>query len=78
MFVSKSTLSAVVKKGLNSSLLDSLSAYIKAAFLSDITTEKTSSPYIDKKEAVKILGTMLGGYNIEPLIKCPVFFFPRY
>ena len=46
------------------------SAYVKAAFLSDITTEKTSSPYIDKKEAVKILGTMLGGYNIEPLIKC--------
>ena len=46
------------------------SAYVKAAFLSDITTGKTSSPYIDKKNAVKILGTMLGGYNIEPLIKC--------
>ena len=46
------------------------SAYVKAAFLSDITTGKTSSPYIDKKNAVEILGTMLGGYNIEPLIKC--------
>ena len=46
------------------------SAYVKAAFLSDITTEKTSSPYISKEEAVQILGTMLGGYNIEPLIKC--------
>ena len=46
------------------------SAYVKAAFLSDITSGKTSSPYIDKKNAVKILGTMLGGYNIEPLIKC--------
>ena len=46
------------------------SAYIKAAFLADITTGKTSSPYINKTEAVEILGTMLGGYNIEPLIKC--------
>ena len=46
------------------------SAYIKAAFLADITTDETSSPYIDKIEAVKILGTMLGGYNIQPLIKC--------
>ena len=46
------------------------SAYVKAAFLSDITSGKTSSPYIDKKKAVHILGTMLGGYNIEPLIKC--------
>ena len=46
------------------------SAYIKAAFLADITTDEASSPYIDKIEAVKILGTMLGGYNIQPLIKC--------
>ncbi len=46
------------------------SAYVKAAFLADITTEKTTSPYISKTEAVEILGTMLGGYNIEPLIKC--------
>ena len=46
------------------------SAYIKAAFLADITSDKTSSPYISKTEAVEILGTMLGGYNIEPLIKC--------
>jgi aconitate hydratase 2/2-methylisocitrate dehydratase len=46
------------------------SAYVKAAFLSDITSGKTSSPYIDKNSAVQILGTMLGGYNIEPLIKC--------
>ena len=45
-------------------------AYVKAGFLADITTGKTSSPYISKKEAVMILGTMLGGYNIQPLIKC--------
>ena len=45
-------------------------AYVKAAFLADITTGKTSSPYISKNNAVEILGTMLGGYNVEPLIKC--------
>ena len=46
------------------------SAYVKAAFLADITTSKTKSPYINKVEAVEILGTMLGGYNIAPLIEC--------
>ena len=46
------------------------SAYVKAAFLADITTGKTKSPYINEVEAVKILGTMLGGYNIAPLIEC--------
>ena len=45
-------------------------AYVKAGFLADITTGKTDSPYISKKEAVTILGTMLGGYNIQPLIQC--------
>ena len=45
-------------------------AYVKAAFLADITEGNTSSPYINKIEAVEILGTMLGGYNIQPLIKC--------
>ena len=46
------------------------SAYVKAAFLADITTGETSSPYITKSDAVHILGTMLGGYNIQPLIEC--------
>ncbi len=46
------------------------SAYVKAAFLADITTGGTSSPYITKSDAVHILGTMLGGYNIQPLIEC--------
>ena len=45
-------------------------AYVKAGFLADITTGEASSPYISKMEAVAILGTMLGGYNIQPLIKC--------
>ena len=46
------------------------SAYVKAAFLADISTGETSSPYITKSDAVQILGTMLGGYNIQPLIEC--------
>ena len=45
-------------------------AYVKAAFLTDITTGKTESPHISKVDAVKVLGTMLGGYNIQPLINC--------
>ncbi|MDC0392696.1 bifunctional aconitate hydratase 2/2-methylisocitrate dehydratase [Gammaproteobacteria bacterium] len=46
------------------------SAYVKAAFLADITTGEASSPYVNKSDAVQILGTMLGGYNIQPLIEC--------
>jgi aconitate hydratase 2/2-methylisocitrate dehydratase len=46
------------------------SAYVKAAFLADITTGEASSPYVTKSDAVQILGTMLGGYNIQPLIEC--------
>ena len=42
---------------------------IKASFLNNICQEKIESPYIDKLEAIKILGTMQGGYNIEPLIE---------
>ncbi len=45
-------------------------AYIKAGFLTDITQKECSSPYITRKDAVKLLGTMLGGYNISPLIEC--------
>jgi|TARA_X000000368_G_scaffold235898_1_gene186353 aconitate hydratase 2/2-methylisocitrate dehydratase len=45
-------------------------AYVKAGFLSDLTKGETESPYISKEDAVEILGTMLGGYNIQPLIDC--------
>lgn len=45
-------------------------AYVKAGFLADIAKGKTTSPYITKQKAVKLLGTMLGGYNIAPLIEC--------
>lgn len=43
-------------------------AYVKAAFLADIAHGKTKSPYIDPKKATELLGTMFGGYNVQPLI----------
>ncbi|MDW3094459.1 MAG: bifunctional aconitate hydratase 2/2-methylisocitrate dehydratase [Gammaproteobacteria bacterium] len=43
-------------------------AYVKAGFLAAISKGETSSPLIDKVKAVELLGTMLGGYNIAPLI----------
>ncbi|MBL7002591.1 MAG: bifunctional aconitate hydratase 2/2-methylisocitrate dehydratase [Gammaproteobacteria bacterium] len=45
-------------------------AYVKAAFLAAITKGEASSPLINKVKAVEILGTMLGGYNIEALVNC--------
>ncbi|MFZ5697178.1 MAG: bifunctional aconitate hydratase 2/2-methylisocitrate dehydratase [Pseudomonadota bacterium] len=44
-------------------------AYVKAAFLADITKGKAKSPLIDRKLATKLLGTMIGGYNVHPLIE---------
>ncbi len=43
-------------------------AYVKAGFLAALTTGEASSPLIDDLRAVELLGTMLGGYNIKPLI----------
>lgn len=43
-------------------------AYVKAAFLSAIAKGEASCSLIDKTSATQLLGTMLGGYNIEPLI----------
>ncbi|MDH5301797.1 MAG: bifunctional aconitate hydratase 2/2-methylisocitrate dehydratase [Gammaproteobacteria bacterium] len=43
-------------------------AYVKAAFLAAITKGEASSPLVDGKLAAELLGTMLGGYNIQPLI----------
>ncbi|RDL46009.1 bifunctional aconitate hydratase 2/2-methylisocitrate dehydratase [Marinomonas piezotolerans] len=45
-------------------------AYVKAGFLAAITTGEANSPLIDKSQATEILGSMLGGYNIQPLIAC--------
>ena len=44
-------------------------AYVKAGFLAAIARGEAESPLIDKKQAVELLGTMLGGYNIQPLIE---------
>ena len=43
-------------------------AYMKAAFLTAIAKGEAKSPLIDKKHATELLGTMLGGYNVESLI----------
>ena len=44
-------------------------AYAKAAFLADVAEGKTQVSLIDRVKATFLLGTMLGGYNIEPLIR---------
>ena len=44
------------------------SAEIKAAFLADLGFKRKTSPLIDPARAAFLLGTMRGGYNIEPLI----------
>ncbi|MDM8546321.1 bifunctional aconitate hydratase 2/2-methylisocitrate dehydratase [Candidatus Venteria ishoeyi] len=43
-------------------------AYVKAGFLADVANAKTQTPLIDAVKATELLGTMLGGYNIQPLI----------
>ena len=43
-------------------------AYVKAGFLADVANGNASCPLIDAKQATELLGTMLGGYNIQPLI----------
>lgn len=43
-------------------------AYVKAGFLAALTTGESTSPLIDPKRATELLGTMLGGYNIMPLV----------
>ena len=43
-------------------------AYVKAAFLADVAKGNTPCELISRKKATFLLGTMLGGYNIQPLI----------
>ncbi len=43
-------------------------AYVKAGFLSAIVSGETSSPLIDRRKAIELLGMMLGGYNITTLV----------
>lgn len=44
-------------------------AYVKAGFLAAIAKGETASPIVDPELATELLGTMLGGYNIGPLIE---------
>lgn len=44
-------------------------AYVKAAFLNAIVKGEATSPLVSKERAVYLLGTMLGGYNVAPLVK---------
>ncbi|MGD0946101.1 MAG: bifunctional aconitate hydratase 2/2-methylisocitrate dehydratase [Candidatus Binatia bacterium] len=43
-------------------------AKVKAAFLGQVLKGTARSPLVSKARAVEILGTMLGGYNVEHLI----------
>ncbi len=44
-------------------------AYVKASFLAAVAKGETSSPLISDELAIEILGSMLGGYNIAPMIE---------
>lgn len=44
-------------------------AYVKAAFLSAVAKGETACPVISRADAVKFLGMMQGGYNIETLVE---------
>ena len=44
-------------------------AYVKASFLSAIAKNNESSPLISREDAVKLLGQMLGGYNVATLVE---------
>ena len=65
-------------KGEESFLLDLISnrvppgvdeaAYVKASFLSALIKGDASSPLIDRRLAVKLLGNMHGGYNVATLV----------
>ncbi|MAR93185.1 MAG: bifunctional aconitate hydratase 2/2-methylisocitrate dehydratase [Pseudomonadota bacterium] len=44
-------------------------AYVKAGFLTAVAKGEASSPLVDKRKATELLGTMLGGYNVAPLIE---------
>ncbi len=44
-------------------------AYVKAGFLSALAKSETTNNLIDAEHAVRLLGNMLGGYNIETLVQ---------
>ncbi|MBT4075182.1 MAG: bifunctional aconitate hydratase 2/2-methylisocitrate dehydratase [Gammaproteobacteria bacterium] len=44
-------------------------AYVKAGFLAAVAKGEAESPLVSKSRAVELLGTMMGVYNIQPLIE---------
>lgn len=44
-------------------------AYVKAGFLTAIAKEEVISPLVSPLDAVALLGTMVGGYNVQSLIE---------
>ena len=44
-------------------------AYVKAGFLTAVAKGEASSPLISPQKTTELLGTMLGGYNVAPLIE---------
>lgn len=43
-------------------------AYVKAAFLNDIASKKITCKALTPVYAIELLGTMFGGYNVQPLV----------
>ncbi len=68
----------MIKAGCTEELLDLLenrvspgvddAAYVKAAFLNDLIQGNVSVAGITAEKAVAMLGTMLGGYNVKPMV----------
>jgi aconitate hydratase 2/2-methylisocitrate dehydratase len=64
--------------GLNDFLFDLLAnrvppgvddaSYVKANFLNDIVKGSVTSPVVSKSQALELLGTMQGGYNVAPMV----------
>ena len=44
-------------------------ARVKAAFLADVAKGTATSPLLDRVRAAELLGTMLGGFNVDPLVE---------
>ncbi|OAI06511.1 aconitate hydratase B [Methylomonas methanica] len=44
-------------------------AYVKAGFLTAVAKGEVTSPLLTPEKATELLGTMLGGYNVAPLIE---------
>jgi len=44
-------------------------AKVKAEFLAGVVERRVTSPFISPVDAIRMLGTMLGGYNVAPLLR---------